>query len=678
MTRKASLKSKLVRSSVLLLSMVTIVTLLTVAGLQYKDATKNLEQVELQIKSALATKGQLLSENHALALKGLVADNAFSEVAALVTRGVAKDEDVVYGLFLDPEGTPWAYVAPAGEPLEGQPIKTSQVELDNERWEELKITEEEYEVEEFSSRELALYNHSIVEFIAPVIDEDELLGTIRYGLSTVVMKQLLAEARETAKNNLIRMLSILAGLGLAVGFMGILVSRRTATAITKPLGSLTVAAQEIAGGDRTVRVDIDSGDEIEVLGGTFNRMIEELDATYANLEELNASLERRVEERTAELAARNRDMRLVFDNVDQGFLMLNPKGEMASERSAFVDKKLGVPEPKETFWHFLGKSSQHLGEWFELAWESIDEGIMPLEVCLAQLPPKARINDRFFRIDYIPVIPDDDPENIQGMLVIVTDETAELAQKKADLEQREMMAIFTRFMRDKSGFLDFYKDACALEKRISGKPEEREQDTVILKRIVHTLKGNASIMGLGAVGAICHEMESFMEESGQDPEERQRQDLSDRWAKVKGTVQELLGGDQAKIEVDEDEYSRVLAAIWDGASEEELARMIINWKLEPVSKPLKRLAENAAGLANRLGKGDVMVDVECEEDIRLDPNTWSTLWQELVHVIRNAVDHGIETNLEREKQGKGQARLFLGAQRDESNFRLLLKMMVRA
>jgi len=33
----------------------------------------------------------------------------------------------------------------------------------------------------------------------------------------------------------------------------------------------------------------------------------------------------KVEARTAELALKNRDMRLVLDNVDQGFINLSPK-----------------------------------------------------------------------------------------------------------------------------------------------------------------------------------------------------------------------------------------------------------------------------------------------------------------------------------------------------------------
>jgi len=66
-----------------------------------------------------------------------------------------------------------------------------------------------------------------------------------------------------------------------------------------------------------------------------------------------------------------------------------------------------------------------------------------------------------------------------------------------------------------------------------------------------------------------------------------------------------------------------------------------DWRLEPAERPLMRLAEYARSLAERLGRGDLDVVIE-DNGLRLDPQHWSGLWSELVHVIRNAVDHGLE------------------------------------
>jgi len=47
--------------------------------------------------------------------------------------------------------------------------------------------------------------------------------------------------------------------------------------------------------------------------------------------------------------------------------------------------------------------------------------------------------------------------------------------------------------------------------------------------------------------------------------------------------------------------------------------------------------------------------VEIQADgARLEPEHWAPLWSELVHVVRNAVDHGIETPNERRAAGKSE------------------------
>src|SRR5204862_3872888 len=54
-----------------------------------------------------------------------------------------------------------------------------------------------------------------------------------------------------------------------------------------------------------------------------------------------SDLEKRILERTAELDQINRGMRLVLDNVQQGFVTVSLDGVMSFERSAIVDRWLG-------------------------------------------------------------------------------------------------------------------------------------------------------------------------------------------------------------------------------------------------------------------------------------------------------------------------------------------------
>jgi len=63
------------------------------------------------------------------------------------------------------------------------------------------------------------------------------------------------------------------------------------------------------------------------------------------------------------------------------------------------------------------------------------------------------------------------------------------------------------------------------------------------------------------------------------------------------------------------------------------------------------LGRYAAALAGRLGKGEIEVEIQAH-GVRLAPKAWAGFWTDLVHVVRNAVDHGLETPAERERAGK--------------------------
>src|ERR1051326_352282 len=102
------------------------------------------------------------------------------------------------------------------------------------------------------------------------------------------------EAYAPLYNSALRSLAlVLVALALAV-FAGFLLARR----MVVPIRALQTGAQRIGGGDLAQRISINTGDELEALGGQFNRMAERLQESYATLEQ-------KVEERTQQLALAN-------------------------------------------------------------------------------------------------------------------------------------------------------------------------------------------------------------------------------------------------------------------------------------------------------------------------------------------------------------------------------------
>ncbi|MBV9775341.1 MAG: chemotaxis protein CheW [Gemmatimonadetes bacterium] len=87
-----------------------------------------------------------------------------------------------------------------------------------------------------------------------------------------------------------------------------------------------------------------------------------------------------------------------------------------------------------------------------------------------------------------------------------------------------------------------------------------------------------------------------------------------------------------------------------GAAAEGAARTATDLRLVPVRRVLGRFPVLARDLAREQGK---RLRIELEgEATQLDKSTADALAEPLLHLVRNAVDHGIETPEERERAGK--------------------------
>ena len=87
---------------------------------------------------------------------------------------------------------------------------------------------------------------------------------------------------------------------LCVAFLLVILYFST-TRIVQPLHEMVVATREIAKGDLSHKVEVNSRDEIGTLADSFNRMTEDLRQANEKLMDWGRTLERKVEERTQEL-----------------------------------------------------------------------------------------------------------------------------------------------------------------------------------------------------------------------------------------------------------------------------------------------------------------------------------------------------------------------------------------
>jgi two-component system chemotaxis sensor kinase CheA len=352
----------------------------------------------------------------------------------------------------------------------------------------------------------------------------------------------------------------------------------------------------------------------------------------------------------SKVVARNRDMGLLLDNVDQGFLTMTPAGILQKERSAVAARWLGRYRPDQTFWEALATIDPEAGAWFEVGWQAVIEEERPLEATLDQLAKRACCGDRILRIECKPLMTGDKMEQV---LVVLSDITVELARERAEALERDLMRMLERMSRDRNGFMEFLDDANALVQRVGGQGAAWEAGKVdaAFARDVHTLKGNAGLFGISSVATACKRIEDALSQGDALLVVTRVRDLIQIWEGLQVKLGSLFGDHRNLPEIEPADLEQLEGLLVGGAPADEVTALVASWRSEPTELRLRRAAHQIRYLAWNLGKRDVNIEIESNR-MRLDASRWQPFWRVFVHVLRNTADHGLDDVAERRAAGK--------------------------
>ncbi|MBS0209592.1 MAG: response regulator [Planctomycetes bacterium] len=167
-------------------------------------------------------------------------------------------------------------------------------------------------------------------------------GPVGYESWTIVAEVDLADAYRP----LAELRNTLLGLLLVVLFVGGAAAHFLAKRLTWPVVQLARATEAVASGALTTRVEVPSTDEIGALASAFNRMTEELNNSYALLEQ-------RVTERTRELAHSEEALRAqalilqsILNSMGDGVAVCDAQGKFLIFNPA-AQRVLGIDPPAD-------------------------------------------------------------------------------------------------------------------------------------------------------------------------------------------------------------------------------------------------------------------------------------------------------------------------------------------
>lgn len=369
------------------------------------------------------------------------------------------------------------------------------------------------------------------------------------------------------------------------------------------------------------------------------------------------------------LDRRNRDMQRILDNVDQGLMSVTQDGTLDPEHSAILETWFGKIPPDTTLSELVTRVDARAAEWLDLGWELLTEAILPLEVCLEQLPKRLLAADRRYTVQY-QVVGEPGAEVWDRLMVIITDVTDAFEREAQEVQQREVMTVFRRVMRDRDGVRAVRDEVSTMVAELVG----GDGDAAAQQRLLHTVKGNTALFGLESLAELCHELENVMRDTGDTLSARDRERLAATWQGTARHIDELVGaGDSQPLFADPADVTRLLEAVNRGAEPQAIAGTLAGWLREPVRSCFLRSQEQALALAERLHKRGLTVTID-DGGVRLDRERWAPFWSAFAHVVRNAIDHGIELPAERAQGGKPpEGELSLSAREDEDQLHIIVR-----
>jgi signal transduction histidine kinase len=263
---RTSIRQKLVTA--MMLTSTTVLVLTGAALILYDVAS-----FRQSLARSLTTRAQILAANSTAALAFDNRDDATQILAALKS-----DPSVVGAALYDQQGGLFATYSPEG---------SSAALLNAPR------------------RHGSWFEPGAVVVHQPVVEDGRALGTL-YLKSD--LRALTSRLRVFA---LVALLAVLGSIGVAFAL-----STWLQRGIAGPVRGLAAAAQSVSDSrDYSVRASVVSDDELGLLTSSFNQMLGEIQerdtalrASEARLRQLNGELERRVQTRTAELEASNREL----------------------------------------------------------------------------------------------------------------------------------------------------------------------------------------------------------------------------------------------------------------------------------------------------------------------------------------------------------------------------------
>lgn len=331
-----------------------------------------------------------------------------------------------------------------------------------------------------------------------------------------------------------------------------------------------------------------------------------------------------------QVADRTRDIRTIVDNVTFGFVVVDRELRVRPGFTRSCTTLFGKPlEAGGSLLDALNISGTVAADTLMLAMSEVFEDFMCEEITLYQLPNRFVVGDRVLRVEGGTVRTD--TGTVEAVLLTISD----ISDLEAVQTENRRNASLLRIVGRRRAFRAFLRDT----RQLLATARENLHDQVLVRRAVHTVKGNASIFGLDHVVAVAHavENEQTLAIAGLD-------DLEGTLRQFLHAHRDLLGldyeRDVPRVVLDANSLDDLIERV-EGCTVEASVR---SWVAQATYTPVGELLEPLGDLVERLGAqmGKEVLFVLEGGHVPVDGEALRPVLRSLPHLIRNALDHGLD------------------------------------
>jgi len=451
------------------------------------------------------------------------------------------------------------------------------------------------------------------------------------------------------------------------------IAQMLSNVIVKPLSDLEIKMKELADGniEAAIKTEIifkKPISEVENLANYTNiimsRMSEYVD-TLANqnteLEAQNLTLKENsgtLENINQEIDNKNTKLKNIFNNVEQGFLTFGSDLRIQSEYSLECEKLFNKFITGETLSSLLSPKDINMQNFIDdLLTNIFNSNKYHKKIYIPLLPEEVTINNKVINLSY-KVVKNEVNENI--IMVIITDITEKRLLEKLMDEERNTLKMVVKTMMNKD---DFKQLVVAYEHFTakSFKDAKAEEFERILIQI-HNFKGNFSQYMMVNLVPKLNELENKLYEKKDAFNINHIDNVElNNWLEQDLHILEFFVGKDFIKEgeifyIEKEKLIEIEKKIQESLSLKEsrvILPLIKSLRYKSVKDLLKIYPDYVMQLSERLSKNISPFDIT-GDNVMIDTTNYQEVFKALVHIFRNSVDHGIETEDERLNKGKDQ------------------------